>query len=365
MSGSINAGVVAAAFHVTPSARYRRFLTKREWIKVNGWYAVLPHYAVPLKVRFDGALLESFFRDRDEDDSHEAGDEKAATHPATTEAELGGTAGWVPLATLGEEEPTFLAVRGGDEACPVAIWEPERKRFLPVIDSLDAWLKSLAPTPAGAEAPRDERDLPGLVDAVNRVDAALGGRRSKAQRAKLEAALEVLQQATAPERMPSEKALAGGEYHGLPSRALYTIAKALEALGRFDEACDVLEHSFLDGVRVSIAPETSCRILLHKLDRPDRVIDVCSAMEGEMSPLQRGLFALALFRRGDISAAAKHFHAIVDRQVEATLKLSPKAERPTEVAKRWTAVRASIHEYAEHHGLAQAEGELLAALEAS
>lgn len=358
MSEVLRSKYVTKRFGVELGERYRRFLTSNEWQTLDGRYALVPTYASALRVRFLGIQLESFFRD-------EPGDEM---HPAATEAELGGEGGWIPLATLGDEESTFLAVRANEHACPVGMWEPETKTWRPCADSLDAFLAALGRTAKAAKAPapthRPGADLPGLRDAVKRVESSMAGRRTKAQLAKIEAALAQLEPLMTPDNVASEETLRGSDHQGLPSRALLYKAKALEALGRFEEACAVLDHSIIDGQKANVAPEMSCRLQLHELDRPQRVIELCQPDE-DMKPLRRELFALALFRVGELERAVKQLELVVERQVEATLALSPKKDRADETKKRLATVRANVEAYAARHGLAHAAKDLLAMLDRS
>lgn len=359
MSEILRTKYVTKRFGVELGERYRRFLTSKEWQTLDGRYALVPTYASALRVGFQGKQLESFFRD-------EPGDEM---HPAATEADLGGEGGWIPLATLGDEEPTFLAVRANEHACPVGMWEPETKTWKPCADSLDGFLAALGRTAKAAKAPepthRTGADLAGLREAVKRVESSLEGRRTKAQLAKIEAALVQLEPFMTPDNIASEKTLRGGDHQGLPSRALLYKAKALEALGRFEEACAVLDHSIMDGQKANVAPEMSCRLLLHELDRPQRVIELCQPDEESMKPLRRELFALALFRVGDLERAVKQLEAVVERQVEATLALSPRKDRVDETKKRLATVRENIEAYSARHGLARAAKDLLAMLDRS
>jgi hypothetical protein len=137
MSKYFDAELVQERFNVPLSERYRRFLKRKEWRKYDGLMAE-GLYGNPIAVRFQGEELESFFHDDWPADAGTYG------HVAAPEIKLGGSEGWVPLATLGEEESQFLVVKADDEACPVALYEYEDQELVRVADTLDGFLKGLA-----------------------------------------------------------------------------------------------------------------------------------------------------------------------------------------------------------------------------
>src|SRR5580658_8540701 len=122
MSKYFDADLIEKRFGVPLSARYRRFLKRREWKRYDGLMAE-GLYGNPIAVRFQGEELESFFHDDWPADAATYG------HVAAPEVELGGDEGWVPLATLGSEESQFLVVKADDEACPVALYEHDDREF--------------------------------------------------------------------------------------------------------------------------------------------------------------------------------------------------------------------------------------------
>lgn len=293
---------------ITPSARYVRYLDGKEWSSVDGRKLDVPTYAEPIAVWFTRAP-----DDRD------------------TDAPVGED-GWVPLAALGLEEPTFLAVKANADPCPVGLWERGARGFMPVAASLDEFLASFQP----ARAPRV---LERLVEAANRIDGLLEGRRTKAKRKELEAAVEAIAALTQPDVIPSERALGSHPHARVPSRALFMQVKGLEALGKLREACALLDAARIDGAPVSIAPELHCRMLL-ELGEDERVLALCR--EGEPSALQQALYGRALLRAGDFAAAVAVLRGVVARQVDAALKLSPKKDRAAERAKRVAALRDEL-----------------------
>lgn len=127
-------------FGVTLPDRYRRFL-RDEREAHSGKMADLPNYGEPIEIYFDGVQLESFLHDDwpDFDD-----DGVPYGHPSATEVDFEETfKGWVPLATIGEEESQILLCNVTAADCPVAMWEHEVDEALPVADSLDEFLSAL------------------------------------------------------------------------------------------------------------------------------------------------------------------------------------------------------------------------------
>jgi len=335
---------VMAAFNVTLAPRYEQFLTKKEWQKYDGRFADVPSYQKPLQVHLTGQQLESFFHDEWPEDEPDYG------HPSATEVDLGGKEGWVPLATLGDEEPQFLVVNVNETKCPVAMWEHESARFVACAQTLDAFLASLEKTKDSVTPAQSQG---ANVAALSRItEKSIGlpdGRLTKARLQEIEKALAALEPLT--KNLPSEMALTGGEYHGLPSRAVSVQAKMLRALKRFDAACDTLENAVIDGEKkTGIAPAMLCEMLLHDLDQPKRVIAVCEA-QAEIRPVQLKMWALALFREGQLDEAAKHWSTAIECQVSATLKLYPKKERTKELKECLKDTAERVNAYAEKHDL--------------
>lgn len=138
--GHFTAAAYEAAFNLKLSPRFKRFLEK-ERMRYDGRMAQLPSYRDPIEVWFDGAALESFVNDDwpDFDD-----DGNPYGHPEATEIEFTGPlAGWVPLATLGDEEPQILLCEASDAQCAVGMWEHETDEVYRIASSLDGFLASL------------------------------------------------------------------------------------------------------------------------------------------------------------------------------------------------------------------------------
>ena len=65
-------------------------------------------------------------------------------HTSATEIDFeNDLQGWIPLATIGEEESQVLLCRVDDPVCPVGMWEHETNSVVAVADSLDDFLASL------------------------------------------------------------------------------------------------------------------------------------------------------------------------------------------------------------------------------
>ena len=135
-----NPAAYEAAFGVQVCERFARFLAG-ERHDYDGRTAELPTYGFAVPLWFDGPQLESFVRDDwpDEDD-----DGMPYGHPSATEIDFEDDfAGWVPLATLDEEESQVLLCRAGEPPCEVALWSGESSEAMPLSRSLDAFLAGL------------------------------------------------------------------------------------------------------------------------------------------------------------------------------------------------------------------------------
>jgi hypothetical protein len=296
-----------AQLGVKPSARYARFLHDREWTAVDGKKLDLPAYAAPIAVWFT--------REPDHDDA-----------PI-------GSDGWIPLASLGKEEPTFLAVRASEDACPVGLWERGATSFMPVAASLDELFADFAGT-------RKPSPIDVLIEAANHVDRLLDGRRTKAKLKELEGVAARLGPLVEPGTIPSQAAMGSHPHSRVPSRALYMQIRALETLGRLRDACGLIERAEIDGEKLDFA-ETHARILL-ALGEDGTVVQLVKARGAEANSIERGMGARALVRQGNVAGAIAAYRELVAGQVEATLELWPKKTRGDETKKRIAAVRETL-----------------------
>lgn len=130
----------AEAFGVEIGERFARFL-EHERDDHDGHLAQLPTYGVALPVWFGGEALESFVND-DWPDFDEEG--MPYGHVSAVEIDFDDFPGWVPLATLGEEESQVLLCKADEAVCPVAMWDHETGELAPVAATLDAFLASLS-----------------------------------------------------------------------------------------------------------------------------------------------------------------------------------------------------------------------------
>jgi len=86
----------------------------------------------------------------------------------------------------------------------------------------------------------------------------------------------------------------------------------LRALKRYDEAAQTLEHAVIDGAPRIVDFETLCDILLMDLNRPERVVALCRALD--VVPLMvKGTLALAFFQLGEHTEAVKLLKTPVDK----------------------------------------------------
>jgi len=144
MSDFLRAEAYEQAFGVSLSERFRRFL-EGERLRFDGALADLPSYGDPMELWFDGQDLESFVND----DWPDWGDDGCPYgHISATEIEFSGPLdGWVPLATIGEEQAQVLVCHAASADCAVAMWEHETGELVPVAPSLDTFLSALRPSP--------------------------------------------------------------------------------------------------------------------------------------------------------------------------------------------------------------------------
>ncbi|MBP6838197.1 MAG: hypothetical protein KA190_12870 [Kofleriaceae bacterium] len=340
MSRYLEPAHVAATFSLVLSKRYLRFLAK-ERADLGPRFARLPTYEHAMPVAFAGAALDSFFHD------DWPADDPSYGHPSATEAELGGAGGWVPLATIGDEEPQFLVVRAGDEACPVAMWEHETGGFVPCAASLDAFLEVLGKTARAARLPKSKVKLDKVLALADSLQDLAKAGPSPKRTAGLEAGLAALAPMLAA--MPHRSTMDPDDAT-VPGQAHLARGVALRALGRYEEALEALMRAPIDGVPRLIAPLRVAELLLVDLDRPAEVIALCAAQPDPV-PLLRRSWGLALLRLGQIDEAAAQLDLVVERQVDATLKLMPKADRATETTKRRAALVAAVRDYAGRHQL--------------
>ena len=96
-----------------------------------------------------------------------------------------------------------------------------------------------------------------------------------------------------------------------------------------------------------MAPQTVCDILLYDLDAPARVVALATSPDA--APLARRTSMLALLRLGRFEDAARHVTPIIERQVEATLKLSPASSRAAETARRRALLVEAVRAYVATH----------------
>lgn len=335
---------IAKQFGLALSKRYERFLAT-ERAALGRKFAVLPSYENAIQVAFDGPSLTSFFHD----DWPE--DEPGYAHPYASEVELGAAGGgWIPLATIGTEEAQFLVVRAGDEACPVAMWEHETDAFVPCAPTLDSFLGSLGSTKKGAKRPKPAKsqvDLDKVRTLLDKLDDLVDKAASPKRTATLEAGLAKLEAFLAA--MPHTSTMDRDDAV-VPGLAHHTRGLVLRALGRPAEALAALEHAVIDGVPRSISPQRVLDLLLHDLDRPERVLEVC-ASQSAPTPLMLRSWALALLRLGRIDEAATKLGPIIERQVAATCKLTPKTDVAAETARRKALLAKAIEEYASVHAI--------------
>jgi hypothetical protein len=349
MSLKLTPAFVATALGVRLPARYERYLSSGEWQACEGLWCEVPGYQSAMRLSFSGPELAGFFE----------GDEADGKHPASlssaSEAPLGGPQGWVPLATLGQEEARFLALSTLDANCPVAIWQPSTGTFTPVSHSLDAFLASLGHTAAHTQTLEPAVGAAALNALVERGKALLEGRRTKARLKDIEALLAELAPLTG--RMPSSQSLHGSPYQRLPESAMHMKARLLHALGRVAEACNTLQYARFDGKTQMISPDTLSAMLLHDLNQPQAAAEVCAiAAQGRISSAQRSTWALALLRLGDEVGAAAQWQQMITTQAAAILKLYPKKTLAQETTECIAALREKVLPYAREHQLdAQAE----------
>lgn len=296
------------------SPRFRRYLQGTEPRDHEGRFALVPSYERPMQVHLEGRALERLKKHAPQRD------------------------GWVPLATLGREEPQYLVVEATDPVCPVAMWEHETGKLVPCADSLDAFLEHLGETEDDAKA--------GAL-AVDRIRAVVErgiGLTDKRVTAKAKAEIETTLVELEPmlSRLPSAKSLVGTEHHGLHVRALFSKGRMLRALGRFEEACAALGDVEIDGELRRVAPTLVCEMLLHDLDRPDEVVTLCERAGAEA---RHDLWGAALLRLGRPDEALVHLSTHVQGR-EAVL----------------TRTRGMITQYAKKRRLVAEAAELLAKL---
>lgn len=327
---------VSTRFALALSERYRRFLLE-ERAGLGRRFAVLPTYRGAMPVWFEGPGLESFF--------HDGG--PGAGHPSASEAALGGASGWVPLATLGDDEPQFLAVRAGEPACPVAMWEHETGAFVRCASTLDGFLAGLATTARAARPPTSTVKLSkvrALAEKLQELAKAAPGRERTAD---LEAGLVGLEPMLAA--LPPTWTMTPDDAT-IPALAHYARGLALRALGRAEDALAALERASIDGEPRNVSPQVVVELLLLDLDRPARVVELCAA-HAEPPVLMRRSWALALLRLGRLDEAAAQLAVVIERQVAATLRLKPTADPAAERARRAADLAQAVSAYAERHQL--------------
>lgn len=330
---------VATRFGLALSERYRRFLIG-ERAQLGRVFAVLPSYASAMPIAFDGDALASFFHD----DWPE--DRPGYAHPYVSEVELGEAAGgWIPLATIGSEEAQFLVVRAADEACPVAMWEHETDRFVPCAPTLDSFLNSLGRTKKAAKrpkAPKSTVDIDKVRALADKLDELVAKPPGPKRTAALEAGLAKLEPMLLA--MPHTSTMDDDDAI-VPGLAHHTRGIVLRALGRTEEALAALERASIDGVPRNVSPQTVADLLLHDLDRPERVVELC-ASQPDPRPLMRRTWALALLRLGRIDDAVAQLAPIIETQVNAARKLRPETDATAETARRKALLAKAIEEYA-------------------
>lgn len=141
MSEYLNVDAIEQKFDLRLPARFRSFLASNPE-ELSGKKCSLPHYQNPMAVYFDGTELESFINDDWPDFDEESG--MPYGHTSATEIDFeNDLQGWIPLATIGEEESQVLLCRVDDPVCPVGMWEHETNSVVAVADSLDDFLASL------------------------------------------------------------------------------------------------------------------------------------------------------------------------------------------------------------------------------
>jgi tetratricopeptide (TPR) repeat protein len=327
---------VSNRFALPLADRYRRFLTD-ERPGLGRRFAILPSYQGAMPVCFEGRALESFF--------HDGG--AGPAHPSASEAELGGAGGWVPLATIGDDEAQFLAVRAGEPACPVAMWEHETGEFVRCAATLDAFLAGLATTARAARPLKSPVKLSKVRAVTDELQGLAKAAPSPARTAGLEAGLAALEPMLAA--MPPTWTMTPDDAT-VPGLAHYARGVALRALGRPEEALAALERAPIDGVAKNVAPQVVVELLLIELDRPARVIEQCEAHPDPL-PLMRRSWALALLRLGRLDEAAAQLAVVIERQVAATLRLKPTADPAAERARRAADLAQAVSAYAERHQL--------------
>lgn len=286
---------IAKRFNIKPSIRYSRFLSTQEWKPFQRFFAELPTYESALKVCFEGQAIDEFF-----DGS------------GSSEATLGGEAGWVPLATIEGEAATFLAVKANDPECPVAMWEPDTETFTPWAETLDLFLASLGKTKRAAKVPALKAgDISAVKQAANEAEDVLDRPASTKKTKALEKIVLKLEALTVPGPLMSEKRLVNTEWATVPTQALRMKGECYKALGRYAEAAAVFENSIIDGVPTVISYDDLCELWLEHFNAPEKVIALCRSLEGSQVRLLAGRrfnWGLALFVTGQLDEAARIFN---------------------------------------------------------
>ncbi len=138
MSEWLNPVWISKQFEVPLSLVYLRFLQEQQGTAFSFNTAQLPTYQEKMSVWFEGEELESFLYDDWPEEKPNYG------HPVAVEIELKGFPGWVPLATLGQKENSFLLVKADHPAAPISLWDYDTGTLLPVAESLKTCLEELS-----------------------------------------------------------------------------------------------------------------------------------------------------------------------------------------------------------------------------
>lgn len=131
---------ISKQFELTLCPVYTQFLNEKRYKELSGKWSDIPGYRHALEVWFEGEELESFLYDDWPTDRDYYG------HSSAVEVRFEEFPGWLPLATLGQEEAQFLLVQVSEEAAPVAMWEHETNTLVPVAPSLSEFLNQLRDT---------------------------------------------------------------------------------------------------------------------------------------------------------------------------------------------------------------------------
>lgn len=300
----------------------------------------------PMWLRFSGAGLERL-------------------RSLDAEVSVGGTTGWVPLATLGrgEAETAFLAVATNTPSCAVSMYWPETRRWVPVAASLDGLLASLGQTSKTAKEPVVGDDRARLqLEAVKEAERLLDARSSKARTAALEAVLGRLNALSTS--LTDTIAGDDGRFGRLGSSLVYRKALVERALGKKREACDTLQFLEVDGAPTK-NHDTLFELLL-ELGEHQRLLAVARGLDPDERARRGLLYAVALLLTGSAADAEPLLVDLVRRWANAGVKLSlGKKKLADELTKSLEALKEQLEERVTDDAVSKTLPALLARVAAS